>query len=82
MRIFYRFDVVQAEATADELQLADGRPLRLDEDSQLAVPFLLPDDGYSCDVMRSIPTGLLDVIGPLQQVNPLPTIHFHQLHSH
>ena len=34
---------------------------------QLAVPFLLPDDGYSCDVMRGIPTGLMEVIGPLQQ---------------
>ena len=67
-----------AEATADELQLADGRPLRLEEDSQLAVPFLLPDDGYSCDVMRGIPTGLTDVLGPLQQaglcrLTPQPT---------
>ena len=67
-----------AEGTADELQLADGRPLRLDEDSQLAVPFLLPDDGYSCDVMRGIPTGLMEVLGPLQLANlcrltPQPT---------
>ncbi|XP_046450063.1 afadin-like isoform X3 [Daphnia pulex] len=67
-----------AEGTADELQLADGRPLRLDEDSQLAVPFLLPDDGYSCDVMRGIPTGLMEVLGPLQQaglcrLTPQPT---------
>lgn len=67
-----------AEGTADELQLADGRPLRLDEDPQLAVPFLLPDDGYSCDVMRGIPTGLMDVLGPLQQaglcrLTPQPT---------
>lgn len=67
-----------AEGTADELQLADGRPLRLDEDSQLAVPFLLPDDGYSCDVMRGIPTGLMEVLGPMQQaglcrLTPQPT---------
>ena len=67
-----------AEATADELQLADGRPLRLEEDSQLAVPFLLPDDGYSCDVMRGIPTGLTEVLSPLQQqglcrLTPQPT---------
>jgi len=67
-----------AEGTADELQLADGRPLRLEEDSQLAVPFLLPDDGYSCDVMRGIPAGLMEVLGPLQQaglcrLTPQPT---------
>ena len=67
-----------AETTADELQLADGRPLRLDEDSHLQVPFLLPDDGYSCDVMRGIPQGLIEVIGPLQQaalcrLTPQPT---------
>ena len=67
-----------AEGTADELQLADGRALRLEEDPQLAVPFLLPDDGYSCDVMRGVPTGLMDVLGPLQaaglcRLTPQPT---------
>ena len=50
-----------AETTSDELQLADGRQLRLDEDSPLQVPFLLPDDGYSCDVMRVVPQGLHEV---------------------
>ena len=67
-----------AETTSDELQLADGRQLRLDEDSHLQVPFLLPDDGYSCDVMRGVPQELHEVIGPLQQaglcrLTPQPT---------
>ncbi|KAK2715850.1 afadin-like isoform X2 [Artemia franciscana] len=67
-----------AESTVDEVARADGRAIRLDEDPHLPVQFLLPDDGYSCDVVRGVPSGLVDCLGPLQQgglcrLTPQPT---------
>ena len=64
--------------TVDEVARADGRAIRLDEDPHLPVQFLLPDDGYSCDVVRGVPSGLVDCLGPLQQgglcrLTPQPT---------
>lgn len=40
-----------AESVADELTRADGREVRLHEDPTLPVQLLLPDDGFSCDVV-------------------------------
>lgn len=40
--------------------------MRLEEDPELALPFLLPEDGYSCEVVRGIPAGLVEFVGPLQ----------------
>ncbi|KAJ8314800.1 hypothetical protein KUTeg_006950 [Tegillarca granosa] len=37
-----------AENMADELTKTDGREVRLEEDPDLQLPFLLPEDGYSC----------------------------------
>jgi afadin len=31
------------------------------------LPFLLPEDGYSCDVVRGMPVGLLELLSGLQQ---------------
>ncbi|XP_070137011.1 afadin isoform X3 [Drosophila bipectinata] len=56
-----------AESVADELTRADGREVRLEESPELHLALLLPDDGFSCDVVRSIPTGLVDFLNPLQQ---------------
>lgn len=44
---FFLFQV--AENTADEQARSEGRDIKLDSDSQL--PFLLPEDGYSCDIV-------------------------------
>lgn len=55
-----------AENLADELARSDGREVRLEEDPELALPFLLPEDGYSCEVVRGIPAGLVEFVGPLQ----------------
>jgi len=41
--------------------------VRLDEQPELQLPFLLPEDGYSCDVVRGMPVGLLELLGGLQQ---------------
>lgn len=59
--------VAVAENTADELARSDGREVQLEEDPDLQLPFLLPEDGYSCDVVRSIPNGLQDFLEPLLQ---------------
>ncbi|XP_072299557.1 afadin isoform X14 [Eucyclogobius newberryi] len=79
--------VAVAENTADELARSDGREVQLEEDPDLQLPFLLPEDGYSCDVVRSIPNGLQDFLEPLLQrgfcrLTPHPrspgtwTVHF------
>ncbi|XP_021568249.1 afadin isoform X4 [Carlito syrichta] len=59
--------VAVAENTADELARSDGRDVQLEEDPDLQLPFLLPEDGYSCDVVRSIPNGLQEFLDPLCQ---------------
>ena len=45
--------------------------VRLEEDFVLQLPFLLPEDGYSCDIVRGVPGGLVDFVAPLQQVSEL-----------
>ncbi|XP_013410608.1 afadin isoform X2 [Lingula anatina] len=59
--------VAVAENTADELTRSDGRDVRLEEDPDLNLPFLLPEDGYSCDVIRGVPGGLPEFVDPLCQ---------------
>uniref|UniRef100_A0A8D0GAC5 Afadin n=1 Tax=Sphenodon punctatus TaxID=8508 RepID=A0A8D0GAC5_SPHPU len=59
--------VAVAENTADELARSDGREVQLEEDPDLHLPFLLPEDGYSCDVVRNIPNGLQEFLDPLCQ---------------
>ena len=59
--------VFVAENTADELARSDGREVQLEEDPDLQLPFLLPEDGYSCDVVRNVPSGLQEFLDPLCQ---------------
>ncbi|XP_053345304.1 afadin isoform X3 [Clarias gariepinus] len=59
--------VAVAENTADELARSDGREVQLEEDPDLQLPFLLPEDGYSCDVVRNIPSGFQEFLDPLCQ---------------
>ncbi|XP_016353268.1 afadin-like isoform X7 [Sinocyclocheilus anshuiensis] len=59
--------VTVAENTADELSRSDGREVQLEEDPDLQLPFLLPEDGYSCDVVRNIPNGFQEFLEPLCQ---------------
>ena len=54
-----------AESTADELTRSDGRQIGLEEEPDLQLPFLLPEDGYSCDIIRGVPSGLADFLDPL-----------------
>ncbi|CAL8315953.1 unnamed protein product [Lota lota] len=79
--------VAVAENTADELARSDGREVQLEEDPDLQLPFLLPEDGYSCDVVRNVPNGFQEFLEPLVQrgfcrLTPHPrspgtwTVHF------
>jgi len=67
-----------AENTVDEMAASEGREVRLEEEPVLRLPFLLPEDGYSCDVVRGVPGGLAEFVGPLHRVGlcvmtPQPT---------
>lgn len=67
-----------AENTVDEVTNSEGREVMLEEDFVLMLPFLLPEDGYSCEVVRGVPGGLSEFIGPLQRaglciMTPQPT---------
>lgn len=61
-----------AESTADELTRSDGRQIRLEEEPDLQLPFLLPEDGYSCDIIRGVPSGLADFLDPLCKTGECP----------
>lgn len=67
-----------AESVADTLARADGREIRLEEEPTLGLALLLPDDGYSCEVIRGVPAGLAEFLAPLQhdglcRMAPQPT---------
>ncbi|XP_050309768.1 afadin isoform X3 [Anthonomus grandis grandis] len=55
-----------AESVADELARAEGREVTLYEDPTPPLQLLLPDDGFSCDVVQGVPPGLADFLHPLQ----------------
>ena len=46
----------------------DGKQITLEEEPDLQLPFLLPEDGYSCDTLRGVPNGLMDFLEPLRQI--------------
>ncbi|XP_011145537.2 afadin isoform X7 [Harpegnathos saltator] len=56
-----------AESVADTLARSDGREIRLEEEPVLGLALLLPDDGYSCEVIRGVPPGLAEFLAPLQR---------------
>ena len=56
-----------AENTADEMERMDGRDIKLEEEPDLQLPFLLPEDDYSCDMVRGIPSGLVEFVQTLVQ---------------
>merc|ERR1719357_800447 len=67
-----------AQNTVDELTRKEGRQVRLEEDFVLQLPFLLPEDNYSCDIVRGVPGGLIEFLAPLQKaglcvMTPQPT---------
>lgn len=49
-----------AAKQVDEQFLADGRKIVVNEALDLQLPFLLPEDGYSCDYVKGLPPGLAE----------------------
>ena len=67
-----------AHNTVDELTRREQRQVRMEEDFVLQLPFLLPEDNYSCEIIRGVPGGLVEFITPLQRaglcvMTPQPT---------
>ena len=56
-----------AESTADELTRSDGKEVKLEEETHLMAPFLVPGEGYSCDIVTGMPAGLAEFLGPLSK---------------
>lgn len=65
-----------AQDTADEMIRSDGRDVRLDEEPDLQLPFLLPEDGYSCDIVKGVPNGLAEFLAPLSQTGEFYLVLF------
>ena len=57
-----------AENTSDEMEKMEGRDIKLEEEPDLQLPFLLPEDDYSCDMVRGIPSGLVEFVQTLVQM--------------
>ncbi|XP_034153250.1 afadin isoform X2 [Esox lucius] len=57
--------VTAAESSADEVVRSEGRDIQLEEGPDLRLPFLLPEEGYSCDTVRGIPQGFRDFLEPI-----------------
>ena len=54
-----------AKSTADEIARSEGQQVLLEEEPELHLPFLLPDDGYSSEKIRGVPPGLKEFLDPL-----------------
>lgn len=54
-----------AQNTADENMRYEGQEVRLLEDTELHLPFLLPEDGYSCEFIKGIPKEMMEYVEPL-----------------
>ena len=54
-----------AQQSSDKLALDYGREIRLAQESDLHLAFLLPEDGYFCDTVRGVPQGLQEFILPM-----------------
>lgn len=59
--------VAAANASADNLIQSEGRAIQLEESLNLSLPFLLPEEGYSCDTVRGIPPGFREFLEPISQ---------------
>ena len=46
---------------------------RLVEDPDLQLPFLLPEDGYSCDIVKGVSNGLADFLDAISQSGTSPS---------
>jgi len=53
---------MNAASTVDAQLQEEGRDVTVDEPSDLDLPFLVPEDGYSCEFVRGMPAGLVEFL--------------------
>lgn len=63
-----------ARSTADDLTRSEGREVTLNEDADLQLPFLLPEDGYSSDIIKGVPQGVWSCLSLVLRCNTLPML--------
>jgi afadin len=56
-----------AQNTADALARKEGAQVALFEDIDLHLPFLLPEDGYSCDFVKGLSDEMMAFLDPFQR---------------
>lgn len=56
--------VYGTQTTVDESMRNEGLELCVDEPVSLQLLFLLPDDGYSCEFVKGVPSGLTEFVMP------------------
>ncbi|KAF6728720.1 Afadin [Oryzias melastigma] len=56
-----------AETSADNLIRSEGRDIQMEESLDLQLPFLLPEEGYSCHAVSGVPQGLADFLESIHQ---------------
>jgi len=54
--------VMNAASTVDAQLQEEGREVSVEEPADLNLPFLVPDDGYSCEFVRGMPAGLVEFV--------------------
>jgi len=54
--------VMNAASIIDAQLQEEGRDIVVEEPADLNLPFLVPEDGYSCEFVRGMPTGLMEFI--------------------
>ena len=59
--------MVTSLSSLSALVYLSGRNVHLEEDPDLHLPFLLPEDGYSCEIINDIPNGLPEFVEPLSK---------------
>uniref|UniRef100_A0AC34Q7T9 Dilute domain-containing protein n=1 Tax=Panagrolaimus sp. JU765 TaxID=591449 RepID=A0AC34Q7T9_9BILA len=55
-----------AQGQADLMSQQDGQKIQLEENSQLFLPFVFPQDGYVVETLHGIPSDMSDFIASLQ----------------
>ncbi|KAI4884600.1 hypothetical protein NFI96_034561, partial [Prochilodus magdalenae] len=57
--------VAMAESAENEMLKKEDRDIRIEEDLHLHLPFLLPEEGYSCEILQGIPQGFQEFLEPV-----------------
>jgi len=54
--------VMNAASVVDAQLQEEGHNVTVEEPADLGLPFLVPEDGYSCEFVRGMPAGLVEFV--------------------